>query len=165
MAVTEVGPRLHPGLIASVIFVCAAAIAAAVLIIRKYCFPVNEPSYRYSLLRRMDEGRTSRAEEDGGALGVESDEELLRWILKRIAAEPVEDYIWTLSFCFEICTCQITFLSALSLHFDNCCVGLCIKLEYWLYDAVFDILTLPTVCNFVPVFMFSISRWQLCNLH
>lgn len=122
MSATQVvGPRLHPGLIASVIIVCAAAIAAAVLIIRKYCFPVNEATYRYSLLRRQEDHRTSLTEEDDTrgpyAVGEESDEELLRWILKRIGAESTEDYTWTVCFCFKICICQITFPSPLSLHF------------------------------------------------
>ncbi|CAL1609397.1 unnamed protein product [Knipowitschia caucasica] len=81
MSATEVGPRLHPGLIASVIFVCGAAIAAAVLIIRKYCFPVNNAVYRYSVLRRQEDSGTSLTEEGGSgscALEEQSDEELLR---------------------------------------------------------------------------------------
>lgn len=82
MSATQVGSRLHPGLIGSVIFVCAAAIAAAVLVIRKYCFPVNEETYRYSLLRRQEDQGTALTEEDGGrgpcTVGEESDEELLR---------------------------------------------------------------------------------------
>eukprot|EP00064_Thunnus_orientalis_P008921 superscaffoldBa00001096_g8944 len=73
--------RLHPGIIASVIFVSVAAIAAAVLIIRKYCFPVNDVTYRYSLLRRLEDQGSTVTEEDGdrgpGTAGEESDEDLL----------------------------------------------------------------------------------------
>ncbi|KAM9859356.1 protein CFAP20DC [Aulostomus maculatus] len=77
----KVGIRLHPGIIAAVIFVSVAAIAAAVLIIRKHCFPVNEATYRYSLLRRrLDQGSVV-TEEDGDStactVGEESDEDLL----------------------------------------------------------------------------------------
>ncbi|XP_047188848.1 uncharacterized protein C3orf67 homolog isoform X7 [Scophthalmus maximus] len=74
----EAGLRLHPGIIASVIFVSVAMVAAAVLIIRKYCFPVNEATYRYSLLRRMEEQSSAVTGEDGDrgphAAGEESDE-------------------------------------------------------------------------------------------
>ncbi|AWP02709.1 putative sortilin-like [Scophthalmus maximus] len=56
-------------------------VAAAVLIIRKYCFPVNEATYRYSLLRRMEEQSSAVTGEDGDrgphAAGEESDEDLL----------------------------------------------------------------------------------------
>ncbi|CAN9511811.1 unnamed protein product [Ophioblennius macclurei] len=73
--------RLHPGIIASVIFVSAAALIAAVLIIRKYCFPVNEATYRYSVLRQMEDQHSGVTEEDGDGgpctVGEESDEELL----------------------------------------------------------------------------------------
>ncbi|KAM4582546.1 protein CFAP20DC [Fundulus diaphanus] len=81
MSTQQAGLRLHPGIIASVILVCAAAVAAAVLIIRKYCFPVNEATYRYSLLRRMEDQESAVTEEDGdrgpSTVGEESDEELL----------------------------------------------------------------------------------------
>ncbi|KAG7244655.1 hypothetical protein INR49_029674 [Caranx melampygus] len=73
--------RLHPGIIASVIFVSAVAMAALVLIIRKYCFPVNEAAYRYSLLRRMEDQGSAVTDEDGdrglSTVGEESDEDLL----------------------------------------------------------------------------------------
>ncbi|KAF6726071.1 hypothetical protein FQA47_007529 [Oryzias melastigma] len=78
---TPAGLRLHPGIIASVIFVVVAAVAAAALIIRKYCFPVNETAYRYSLLRGMEEQQSAVTEEDGDrglfTGGEESDEDLL----------------------------------------------------------------------------------------
>ncbi|RVE73144.1 hypothetical protein OJAV_G00047400 [Oryzias javanicus] len=81
MSTQQAGLRLHPGIIASVIFVVVAAVAAAVLIIRKYCFPVNETAYRYSVLRGMEEQQSAVTEEDGdrGLLtgGEESDEDLL----------------------------------------------------------------------------------------
>ncbi|KAF3689938.1 putative protein C3orf67 -like protein [Channa argus] len=76
--ISMAGIRVHPGIIASVIFVAVAAIAAAVLIIRKYCFPVNEATYRYSVLRRMEDQGSVVTEEDGdrgpGTVGEESDE-------------------------------------------------------------------------------------------
>ncbi|KAM6927833.1 protein CFAP20DC [Xenentodon cancila] len=75
------GLRIHPGIIASVIFVSVAAVAAAVLILRKCCFPVNEATYRYSLLRRNEDQQSDVTEEDGDrrpcAVGEESDEDLL----------------------------------------------------------------------------------------
>ncbi|KAM7402211.1 hypothetical protein PAMP_017474 [Pampus punctatissimus] len=81
MSAQQVGIRLHPGIIASVIFVSVAAIAAAVLIIRKYCFPVNEATYRYSVLRRLEDQGSAGTEEDGDrgpcTAGEESDEDLL----------------------------------------------------------------------------------------
>ncbi|KAM9408190.1 protein CFAP20DC [Pholidichthys leucotaenia] len=81
MSEQKAGLRLHPGIIASVIFVSVAAVAAAVLIIRKYCFPVNEVTYRYSVLRRMEDQQSLVTEEEGdrgpGTVGEESDEELL----------------------------------------------------------------------------------------
>ncbi|CAK6974224.1 hypothetical protein LDENG_00266090 [Scomber scombrus] len=81
MSAKQVGERLHPGIIASVIFVCVVAIAAAVLIIRKYCFPVNEATYRYSVLRRLEDQGSAVIEEDGDrrpcTVGEESDEDLL----------------------------------------------------------------------------------------
>ncbi|GAA6221911.1 sortilin-like [Lates japonicus] len=80
-ATKQAGLRLHPGIIASVIFVSVVAIAAAVLIIRKYCFPVNEATYRYSLLRRMEDQGSTVTDEDGDrgpcTVGEESDEDLL----------------------------------------------------------------------------------------
>ncbi|XP_031613468.1 uncharacterized protein LOC116334239 isoform X2 [Oreochromis aureus] len=76
MSEQQAGLRLHPGIIASVILVSAAAVAAAVLIIRKYCFPV-----KYSVLRQMEEGYSAAAEEDGDrrsrTVGEDSDEDLL----------------------------------------------------------------------------------------
>ncbi|CAJ1050648.1 sortilin-like [Xyrichtys novacula] len=75
----QAGLRLHPGIIASVVFVSVAAIVAAVLIIRKYCFPVNEATYRYSVLRRLEEQGSAVTEDDRGpdTVGEESDEDLL----------------------------------------------------------------------------------------
>ncbi|KAM4613753.1 protein CFAP20DC [Polymixia lowei] len=74
-----VGLRLHPGIIASVIFVTLSAIAAAVLIIKKYCFPLNEATYRYSLLRHLEEQGPAEEDNDQGpcTVGEESDEDLL----------------------------------------------------------------------------------------
>ncbi|KAK5872550.1 hypothetical protein PBY51_013237 [Eleginops maclovinus] len=73
--------RIHPGVIASVVFVSVAAIVAALLIIRKYCYPVNEASYRYSQLRRMEEQGSAVAVGGGDmgpcTVGEESDEDLL----------------------------------------------------------------------------------------
>lgn len=81
MSAQQAGLRLHPGIIASVIFVSVAAVVAAVLIIRKYCFPVNEATYRYSVLRRMEVQGSAVTEEDGDrgpcTVGEESDEDLL----------------------------------------------------------------------------------------
>ncbi|KAF7642023.1 hypothetical protein LDENG_00266090 [Lucifuga dentata] len=81
MSTEQVGLRLHPGVIASVIFVSVAAVAAAILIIQKYCFPVNEATYRYSLLRRMEDQGSAVTEEDDDrgpcTVGQESDEDLL----------------------------------------------------------------------------------------
>lgn len=80
-ASSQAGFGLHPGIIASVILVSVAAIFAAVLIIRKYCFPVNEATYRYSVLRGMEEQGSAVAEADGdrgpSAVEIESDEDLL----------------------------------------------------------------------------------------
>ncbi|KAK9528923.1 hypothetical protein VZT92_013052 [Zoarces viviparus] len=77
----QAGLRLHPGIIASVIFVSMAAIFAALLIIRKYCFPVNEARYRYSQLRRMEDQGSAATEGEGDrgpcTVGEESDEDLL----------------------------------------------------------------------------------------
>ncbi|KAM3877720.1 protein CFAP20DC [Diretmus argenteus] len=70
----QVEIKLHPGIIASVIFVTLTAVFAAVLIIRKYCFPVNEATYRYSLLRRLEDQGPPATEEDNDR-GEESDEE------------------------------------------------------------------------------------------
>ncbi|KAK6319468.1 hypothetical protein J4Q44_G00106790 [Coregonus suidteri] len=82
--------RLHPGVIAAVIFVTLAAVLAAVFIIRKYCFPRSEATYRYSVLRRMEaegsgygtEEEEEEEEEDGRGpepytLGEDSDEDML----------------------------------------------------------------------------------------
>lgn len=79
MSEQQAGLRLHPGIIASVIFVSVAAVAAAVLIIRKYCFPVNEATYRYSLLKRMEDQHSAEEDGDRGpcTVGEESDEDLL----------------------------------------------------------------------------------------
>ncbi|TNN84382.1 Protein FAM3C [Liparis tanakae] len=70
--------KLHPGVIASVIFVSVAAIFAALLIIRRYCFPVNEAGYRYSQLRWMEDQGSAVTEAEGdrgpGTVGEESDE-------------------------------------------------------------------------------------------
>lgn len=81
MPAQQAGLRLHPGIIASVIFVSVAAAVAAALIIRKYCFPVNEATYRYSQLRRMEDQGSAVTEEDGDTgprtVGEESDEDLL----------------------------------------------------------------------------------------
>ncbi|KAL6458314.1 hypothetical protein MHYP_G00335440 [Metynnis hypsauchen] len=63
--------RLHPGVVASVVIVAIAAIVAAAFIIRKYCFPQSDATYRYSVLRQMEEHSAASREED------ESDEELL----------------------------------------------------------------------------------------
>ncbi|KAL0978135.1 hypothetical protein UPYG_G00166600 [Umbra pygmaea] len=77
--------RLHPGVIAAVIFVAFAAILAAVLIIRKYCFPRSEATYRYSVLRQIEADGSGGTEEDDGkgqfTLGVDSDEEMLERII------------------------------------------------------------------------------------
>lgn len=80
MSAQQAGLRLHPGIIASVIFVAAVAVAAAVLIIRKYCFPVNEATYKYSVLMQMEaEHAATEEDEELGprTVGEESDEELL----------------------------------------------------------------------------------------
>ncbi|XP_062331668.1 sortilin-like [Osmerus eperlanus] len=80
MSTEQPGQRLHPGIIASVIFVSLVAIIAAVLIIRKYCFPRSEASYRYSVLMRMEnEGPAGTEYADKGlhTVGEESDEDLL----------------------------------------------------------------------------------------
>lgn len=80
-AAQQAGLRLHPGIIASVIFVSVAAIVAALLIIRKYCFPVNDVRYRYSQLRRMEDQGSAVTEGEGDrgpcTVGEESDEDLL----------------------------------------------------------------------------------------
>ncbi|MCI4375293.1 hypothetical protein PGIGA_G00107820 [Pangasianodon gigas] len=56
--------RLHPGVVASVVMVAIAAVAAAVFIIRKYCFPQSDATYRYSVLRQMEEQREEESDED-----------------------------------------------------------------------------------------------------
>ncbi|KAK3574797.1 hypothetical protein QTP86_018383 [Hemibagrus guttatus] len=58
------GIRLHPGVVASVVIVAIAAIVAAVFIIKKYCFPQSDATYRYSVLRRMEEQREEESDED-----------------------------------------------------------------------------------------------------
>ncbi|XP_017336068.1 uncharacterized protein LOC108272267 isoform X1 [Ictalurus punctatus] len=58
------GVRLHPGVVASVVIVATAAIVAAFFIIRKYCFPQSDATYRYSVLRRMEEQREEESDED-----------------------------------------------------------------------------------------------------
>ncbi|KAM7006185.1 protein CFAP20DC [Tautogolabrus adspersus] len=82
MSEKQAGLRLHPGIIAPVIFVCVAAIVAAVLIIRKYCFPVNEATYRYSVLMRLEEQGSAVTEGDRGpdTVGEESDEVSASWL-------------------------------------------------------------------------------------
>ncbi|XP_029907890.1 sortilin-like [Myripristis murdjan] len=81
MSTQQAEPRLHPGVIVSVIFVTLAAIVAAILIIKKYCFPVNEATYRYSLLKRLEDQGSVVTEEDNDmgpdTVGEESDEDLL----------------------------------------------------------------------------------------
>ncbi|XP_058844538.1 sortilin-like isoform X1 [Acipenser ruthenus] len=47
--------RLHPGLIVAVVIVAFIAVLAAAFIIRKYCFPQSNATYRYSVLRRNEE--------------------------------------------------------------------------------------------------------------
>ncbi|XP_041081315.1 sortilin-like [Polyodon spathula] len=47
--------RLHPGLIVAVVIVAFIAVLAASLIIRKYCFPQSNVTYRYSVLRENEE--------------------------------------------------------------------------------------------------------------
>lgn len=75
MSTKQVDQRLHPGVIASVVFVALSAIIAAVLIIRKYCFPRSETSYRYSVLRRME--MEEEGERGTHTVGEDSDEDLL----------------------------------------------------------------------------------------
>ncbi|KAG7326544.1 hypothetical protein KOW79_009945 [Hemibagrus wyckioides] len=58
------GVRLHPGVVAAVVIVAIAAIVAAVFIIKKYCFPQSDATYRYSVLRRMEEQREEESDED-----------------------------------------------------------------------------------------------------
>lgn len=62
--------RLHSGVIASVVVVVIGATAAAFFIIRKYCFPQSNATYRYSELQQMEEHNTAIDQED-------SDEDLL----------------------------------------------------------------------------------------
>ncbi|CAB1438016.1 unnamed protein product [Pleuronectes platessa] len=79
MSAQQAGWRLHPGVIASVIVVLAAMVAAAVLIIRRYCFPVNQATYRYSVLRGMEDQGSAGTDGDRGprTAGEDSDEDLL----------------------------------------------------------------------------------------
>ncbi|KAF7711528.1 hypothetical protein HF521_000539 [Silurus meridionalis] len=58
------GVRLHPGVVASVVIVALAAVVAAVFIIRKYCFPQSDATYRYSVLRQMEEQRQEESDEE-----------------------------------------------------------------------------------------------------
>ncbi|TRY65044.1 hypothetical protein DNTS_018547 [Danionella cerebrum] len=62
--------RLHSGVIASVVVVVIGATVAAVLIIRRYCCPLSNVTYRYSDLQQMEEQNTAIEQED-------SDEDLL----------------------------------------------------------------------------------------
>lgn len=65
------GARLHFAVIASVVIVIVAAAAAAVFIIRKYCCPQSNITYRYSELRQMEAQNAAREEDN------DSDEDLL----------------------------------------------------------------------------------------
>ncbi|KAJ8258089.1 hypothetical protein GJAV_G00193050 [Gymnothorax javanicus] len=72
--------RIHPGIIAAVVFVSIIAIVAAGFIIRKYCFQRSEAIYRYSVLRRMEEvGAAENLDGDTGlgVIGEDSDEDIL----------------------------------------------------------------------------------------
>ncbi|MEE6501859.1 hypothetical protein FKM82_004339, partial [Ascaphus truei] len=66
--------RIHPGIIAAVVVVALLALLAAVFIVKKYCFPERNITYRYSVLRRhqddLDNSTTNRLQDD-------SDEDLL----------------------------------------------------------------------------------------
>ncbi|XP_077134780.1 uncharacterized protein LOC143788783 [Ranitomeya variabilis] len=66
--------RVHAGIIAAVVVVALLALLAAILIIKKYCFPESNVTYRYSTLRNhqedLDNSTTIRLQED-------SDEDLL----------------------------------------------------------------------------------------
>ncbi|KAM4650837.1 uncharacterized protein O3C94_013480 [Discoglossus pictus] len=66
--------RLHPGVIAAVVIVALLAFLAAVFIVKKYCFPESNITYRYSVLRShqedLDNSSTNRLQDD-------SDEDLL----------------------------------------------------------------------------------------
>ncbi|KAJ8390524.1 hypothetical protein AAFF_G00103210 [Aldrovandia affinis] len=73
--------RLHPGVAAAVVVVSLIAFVAAVFIIRKYCFHRSKATYRYSVLRGMEEdGNAERLEDSDTDLGPgreQSDEDLL----------------------------------------------------------------------------------------
>lgn len=72
--------RIHPGVIASVVVVSLIAIVAAVFIIRKYCFHHSEATYRYSVLRGMEEDGTAEDLDSDADLGPsieDSDEDIL----------------------------------------------------------------------------------------
>ncbi|XP_066452708.1 sortilin-like [Eleutherodactylus coqui] len=66
--------RVHPGILAAVVVVALLALLAAIFIIKKYCFPESNLTYRYSTLRshheELDNSATTRLQED-------SDEDLL----------------------------------------------------------------------------------------
>ncbi|KAM3914378.1 uncharacterized protein RB166_016963 [Leptodactylus fuscus] len=66
--------RVHPGIIVAVVVVALLALLAAIFIIKKYCFPESNITYRYSVLRSRHEdlynSATNRLQED-------SDEDLL----------------------------------------------------------------------------------------
>ncbi|XP_056606180.1 uncharacterized protein C3orf67 homolog isoform X2 [Triplophysa dalaica] len=65
--------RLHPGVIASVVFVVVAAVVAAVFIVRRYCCTQSDATYRYSELRHQEEQNAATAAEEDS----DSDEDLL----------------------------------------------------------------------------------------
>ncbi|KAJ8369768.1 hypothetical protein SKAU_G00097960 [Synaphobranchus kaupii] len=71
--------RIHPGVIAAVVFVSLIAIVAAIFIIRKYCFHHSEATYRYSVLRGMEEDGTADLDSDTdlGPVREDSDEDML----------------------------------------------------------------------------------------
>lgn len=78
----QAGARLHTGVIVSVIFVTLSAIVAAVFIIKKYCFPRSEATYRYSVLKGMEDQGLAITDDDDKdmapcTVSEESDEELL----------------------------------------------------------------------------------------
>ncbi|KAJ7999883.1 hypothetical protein DPEC_G00199030 [Dallia pectoralis] len=78
---TTAQARLHPGVIAALVFVSFAAILAAVSIIRKYCFPRSDTIYRYSVLRRMEDEWSGETNDDDGkgtcTVGEDLDEDML----------------------------------------------------------------------------------------
>ncbi|XP_077308026.1 uncharacterized protein LOC143927673 isoform X2 [Lithobates pipiens] len=66
--------RVHPGIIIAVVVVALLALLAAIFIVKKYCFPESNATYRYSELRtqqeELDNSTTNRLQDD-------SDEDLL----------------------------------------------------------------------------------------